>query len=216
MYSTDLAHIHHAGFGDLARHAAPEVIRILHGHAIRSGRIVELGCGSGILASRLVAVGYRVTGLDASPAMIAIARRQVSDARFRIASIATAAIPAADAVVAIGEIISYLGSRRTVERLFRRVRAALRPGGVFIFDFIQSGERRTFPPRSRAGDDWALVARADLSADGRVLTRDLTTFRKIHGGYRRSREVHRVRIYPRQQIAAALAGAGFQVRMRRS
>ena len=43
LYATDLAYIHHAGFGDFARRAAPELIRILRAHGIRNGFIVEAG-----------------------------------------------------------------------------------------------------------------------------------------------------------------------------
>lgn len=216
MYSTDLAYIHHVGFGDLANGAAPELIRILRGHGVRSGRIVELGCGSGILARHLVGAGYRVAGFDRSPAMIRLARREAPGARFRVASLATAPVPRCDAVVAIGEVVSYVGSWATVERLFRRVHRSLRPGGVFIFDFMESGERRTFRAKSRAGKDWAIVMRADLGQGGRVLTRRLTMFRKLDREYRKSQEVHRVRIEPRERVADALRRTGFDVRMRRS
>lgn len=223
MYRSDLAYIHHVAFGDLAEHAAPELVRILREHGIRSGArarrpplIVELGCGSGILARHLVAAGCRVLGIDSSPDMIRLARAHAPGARFRVASAVVTPIPRCDAVIAIGEVISYFKTWTTVDRLFRRVHAALAPGGLFIFDFIESGERRTFAPKGRAGDDWAIVARADLSPDGRALVRRMTMFRKAGREYRQSHEVHRVRIYPRAQVAAALAKAGFDARMRRS
>jgi SAM-dependent methyltransferase len=216
VYSEDLAYIHDAGWGDLARDAAPELVRILRRHAIRSARIVDAGCGSGILARHLVGAGYRVHGFDASPAMIRLARRNAPGARFRVASLAGARIPPCDAAIAIGEVISYVGSWRTLVRFFRRVRDALAPGGLFLFDFIESADRRTYSPKSRGGKDWVLVARADLSDSGRVVTRHLTMFRKVGGQYRRSREVHRVHIYPRETIAAALADAGFTAELRRS
>jgi cyclopropane fatty-acyl-phospholipid synthase-like methyltransferase len=148
--------------------------------------------------------------------MIRLSRRHAPGARFEVASLAGARISTCDAVIAIGEVISYVASWRTVARFFRRVHDALPPRGLFIFDFIESGQRRTYPPKSRGGADWALVARADLSDGGRVLTRHLTMFRKIGGEYRRSREVHRVHIYPRATVAAALADAGFKAELRRS
>jgi SAM-dependent methyltransferase len=216
MYSTDLAYIHDAGWGDRARSTAPELIRILRQHGLRSGRIVEAGCGSGILAQCLVEAGYRVHGFDASPAMIRLARQHAPAARFQVASLGRARMPPCDAVVAIGEVMSYVGSWRTITRFFRRVHDALSARGLFIFDFIESGEGRTYSAKSRGGRDWALVARADLDDGGRVLTRHLTMFRKVGGEYRRSREVHRVHIHPRANVATALAGAGFAVHLRRS
>ena len=224
-YSTDLAYIHHAGFGEFAESVAPEIVRLLRGHGIKSGGIVEAGCGSGILAGRLVDAGYDVTAFDASPAMIRLARANTPGrlrasrfgaqgrATFRVARLERAPIPPCRAVIAIGEVIAYA---RSFRRFFRRASAALPTGGLFIFDFIESAERRTYPPKSRGGADWAIVAQADVNRAGTILTRHITTFRKIGREYRRSQEVHRVRIYSRDDIGSALAAAGFAFRMRRS
>jgi SAM-dependent methyltransferase len=38
-------------------------------------RVLDLGCGTGLVAAALIAYGYRVTGVDSSPTMLARARR---------------------------------------------------------------------------------------------------------------------------------------------
>jgi len=212
LYSDDLAYIHDAGFAEFATRAGPEVIRILRRAAIRSGRIVDVGCGSGILSRRLVDAGYEVSGFDISPAMIRLARAKVPEAVFRVSALGSMHVPPCRAVAAIGEVITYASS---VRAFFKRVAGALEPGGLFIFDFIESAERRTYPPKSIGGADWALVIRADADRAGRVLTRRITTFRKFGRTYRRSHEVHRVRIYSRDDIARLLSAAGFRSTMRR-
>lgn len=45
-------------------------------------RICDLGCGNGYLAGRLAALGYEVTGVDASESGIEIARESFSKPRF--------------------------------------------------------------------------------------------------------------------------------------
>jgi hypothetical protein len=115
--------------------------------------------------------------------------------------------------VAIGEVISYASSLRA---FVKRAAGALEPGGLFIFDFVESAARRTYPPKSIGGADWALVIRADVDRAGRVLTRRITTFRKVGRAYRRFHEVHRIRIYSRDDISRLLSAAGFRSTMRRS
>src|SRR5207247_5317319 len=84
VYSPDLAYIHDAGFTGFAHRAAPELIKILRGHGIRRGLVVDAGCGSGPLAGHLVEAGYDVLGIDVSPAMIRLARERVPHGSFRV------------------------------------------------------------------------------------------------------------------------------------
>ena len=222
MYSDDLAHIHHLGFTKLARGFAPELLSLLRRHGIRatrgrSTRLVEVGCGSGVLAARLVAAGYDVVGIDRSPAMIRLARATAPGARFRVARLEQARLPRASAVIAVGEIVTYVpGGLATLQRFFQRVRRALRPGGLLVFDFIESAERRTYRRKVFAGDDWAIVLSASTNRSGRMLTRRMALRRRVDGRDRKSSESHRIRIYRRAEMAAALTAAGFRFEMRRT
>jgi SAM-dependent methyltransferase len=221
VYSDDLAYIHHHGFTRLAAQIAPELLTLLRRHHIRGGprsaaRIVEVGCGSGVLAAALVAAGYDVVGIDRSRSMIRIARRTAPGAHFRVARLEHATLPSTNVVVAIGEIVTYVsGGLPALRRFFNRVRRALRPGGVFVFDFIESADQRTYRHKAREGNDWRIVLSATTDRTGRILTRRMTLRRVVDGRIRTSTETHRVRIYPRQEMAAALAVAGFRFTMRR-
>ena len=46
-------------------------------------RVVELGCGTGVPVARWLAARYDYTGVDASPGMLAEARRHVPDREVR-------------------------------------------------------------------------------------------------------------------------------------
>jgi SAM-dependent methyltransferase len=230
VYSAELAYIHDAGFGDFATRTAPEVIRILRAHAIlpttdsgRPSKVVEVGCGSGTLALCLGKAGYDVLGFDISPAMIALARAKAPAARFRVASLIDANIPRCRAVLALGEVIAYVPASNTGAVLpgalcefFVRVHDALVAGGVFIFDFIESGKGRTYAVASRSGRDWALASEATLDRSGRVLTRRMVSIVNVGRQFRRSQEIHVVRIHGRRAVARALADAGFSSWMSRS
>jgi 2-polyprenyl-3-methyl-5-hydroxy-6-metoxy-1,4-benzoquinol methylase len=72
-YRPDLALVHHPGFGAHAAACAPGIVDFLAPVRTRGGLVLELGCGTGLLARELVAAGYRVIATDAAPAMLDIA-----------------------------------------------------------------------------------------------------------------------------------------------
>jgi SAM-dependent methyltransferase len=211
VYSPDLAYIHDVGFGAFARRAGPHIAAILRRHGIRGGLVVEAGCGSGDLARFLSTHGYSVRGFDVSPAMVRLARERAPAGAFRVASLATMRLPACAAIVAIGEVITYVpGGLPVVRRFFRRAYAALRPGGVLVFDFIASARGRTYPQKTLRGRDWQIAVSASFDATTRILTRRMTMRRRVGRRVRSSRETHRVRVYTRPAILAALRACGFE------
>ena len=84
-YKKDLAFIHDVGFSDYALKSAPGILDILARSKVNTGLVVDLGCGSGLWAEKLVQKGYKVLGIDISEAMIDIARSRVPEAEFRVA-----------------------------------------------------------------------------------------------------------------------------------
>jgi cyclopropane fatty-acyl-phospholipid synthase-like methyltransferase len=96
--------------------------------------ILDLGCGDGVpIAHALIAEGFNVHGVDASPRMVAGFRR-------RFPSAPVACEPAEessffgrtfDGIVAVGLI--FLLPDTAQRALITRVAAALAPGGRFLF-----------------------------------------------------------------------------------
>jgi SAM-dependent methyltransferase len=217
FYQSDLAFIHDAGFGHFARHAADFVIGQLQAVGKRNGRIVDLGCGSGIFAEQVTQAGYDVLGFDLSPAMVELARKRVSSGTFQNESFLNAKLPTCIAVTAIGEVFNYLSdSANTLARLrklLQRVHQALEPGGLFVFDVALVGR---VPGGIRQGhsegSDWACLYEAREDTGHKQLERRITTFRKAGDAYRREHEVHRLRLYERAELAGELRQAGFRVR----
>jgi SAM-dependent methyltransferase len=218
-YQTDLAYIHHTGFTGFAAKAAPGLLNLLRQHRIRDGLVVDAGCGSGVWAHELTARGYDVLGIDISPAMIRLARRNAPRARFTTGSLFAAELPPCAAVTAIGECVNYAFDRRSgakgLSAFFRRVHGALHPGGVLIFDVVEPGlvPGGAAQRRFLEGPDWAILLAAKEDAARRLLTRRIVSFRRAGRNYRRSEEMHRLHLYERSELLDALHRAGFAARV---
>jgi SAM-dependent methyltransferase len=215
IYQDDLAYIHAIGFGDLARGAAPEVIRRLSTAHSPIHHVLDVGCGAGPLAAALAIAGFEVTGIDASAQLIAMARSAVPRARFIEGSIYEAELPRCDAIVAVSEPLTYhrdtAGADSRVAAFLRRAAASLPPGGLLIFDIVEIGE----PPLSgrtwASGDDWAVLVETHEDQAARSLLRGIETFRRAGDLYRRGREVHHVRLFDTAALCRELSAHGFSV-----
>lgn len=202
FYAADLARMHDEGFGDFPRASACE----LHRRLPPTGRVVELGCGTGITTEILTGLGYDVFGVDISADMLAIARRRAPAAELHHRSAWDTEIPPCVGVTAIGEIINYAtdekaGSER-LPALLARIHEALAPGGVFLFDFATPG--RGAPPRVHEGDGWRIVSENVELGDG-----DLERRMIIESDGQTREEIHRLHLYERDLVAGFLEDAGF-------
>jgi len=96
-------------------------------------RVLDAGCGAGWYAERLLEAGAHVTGVDASAAMAAHARRRLGHrARIHVQDLA-APLPFADAafdLVLSALVLHYLPDLVPTLREFRRV---LGPAGTLVF-----------------------------------------------------------------------------------
>jgi SAM-dependent methyltransferase len=221
-YGEDVAYIHDVGHADFALGSAPGILEILDRNGIRGGLIVDLGCGSGVWARRLVDAGYGVLGIDISEAMIELSRKKVPEADFLVGSLFEVEIPPCVAVTAVSEVLNYLFDAENEDlglgRLLRRVYDALAPGGVFVFDVLGPGQvpTRTTARGFGVGEDWAVLSEREEDAGRGTMERRIVSFRKVGEHYRRDEEVHRVRLYDPSELSAQLEGAGFLVRTMRS
>jgi SAM-dependent methyltransferase len=221
-YQQDLAYIHDQGFGEFANSAGPGLLKLLREHGIQSGLVVDLGCGSGIWAKYLQDHGYTVFGVDQSKAMIQLARKTAPAAKFRTGSLFDTKLPTCVAVTSLGECISYLFDQNfkkdSLLKLFRNVYNALQPGGIFIFDVMESlPYELKYPKRVyKEGKDWAILFSATCDRKKKILTRHMVTYRKVGAQYRRSEEVHQLRVLNRAIVRRELERAGFRVRYLKS
>src|SRR6202042_3914665 len=120
-------------------------------------------------------------------------------------------LPAADAIVSVGHVISYLPDAAAVDRALVAMAGGLRPGGVLAIDVcdlefgrVRAGESN----RGVAGPDWAAITEFSTPAPDRFV-RDITTFVPDGAGaWRRGTEHHENMLVDTSLIPALLAGQG--------
>lgn len=214
-YREDLAYIHESGHVEMAENAASMLLGHLRPAHDLPGVIVDLGCGGGTLAQKLCHAGYDVIGYDVSESMISTAKKRVRRASFAVRSFVDVDFPSCIAVTAIGEVFNYLFDERNdasmLDAVIHRIYAALCPGGILLFDI--AGPDRA-PPEIKQSfvnhPDWSVLVSTSLT--GNILTRRITSFRRVADTYRRADEEHRLRLIDPTQICEQLSTTGFEVR----
>lgn len=124
--------------------------------------VLDLACGHGRISNRLAAKGALVTGLDATPLFLEIARRDAADRQLPVEYVHgdMREIPwreRFDAVVSWFTAYGYFDDEQN-RRVLRDVHSALRPGGRFLVELNhKDGLLPTWLPGSVARDGDALM-----------------------------------------------------------
>jgi SAM-dependent methyltransferase len=112
----------------------------------RIGSACDLACGTGRTALALAGAGLKVSGVDLSPAMCAVARKKVWRAGLPVRIIRgdmrSFRLPEpVDLVTCEFDAINHVPEKSDLGLVARAVARALRPGGYFYFDV---NNRRSF------------------------------------------------------------------------
>jgi SAM-dependent methyltransferase len=211
-YRRTLALVHDLGFGFHADMCAPGILTLLESVRARDGLVVELGCGSGLLTRHLIDAGHRVVATDASPAMLDLARQHAAGAEDICQLVLPDdPVPAADAIVSVGHVLSYLPDETAIDRALVAAAEALRPDGVLAIDIcdVEWGEaRRDAPSLGRVGDDWAIVTEFSVPAPNRFVRQMAVFVRNDDRSWRRDDERHDNVLVDTARLPALLAEHG--------
>jgi glycine/sarcosine N-methyltransferase len=200
----------------------------------RSGavRVLDAACGSGGHALALARWGYDVTGADASPVMVDLARQKAAEAGLAVpfvvsdlAGLAGTTFRASalrfDAVLCLGNSLPHLLTQADLVAALRGMAAVLRPGGLFLTQNLNYDLRWVRQPRFFAAQGGVLDGRevlvwrfADYDPEAGRIAFHVALFRK-GGGSAAVRdwdvEVHTTPQRPlfRADLLCGLAEAGF-------
>lgn len=99
-------------------------------------RILDLGCGTGHLTGRIAMLGAEGVGIDASPEMIAQARKNYPDLRFEIQDARAFRFDLPFDAVFSNAALHWV---KEPERVIACIDRALKPGGRFVAEFGGKG-----------------------------------------------------------------------------
>ncbi|MFE1255052.1 class I SAM-dependent methyltransferase [Streptomyces fungicidicus] len=141
----------------------------------RAGDVLDLGCGTGSLALLAAGQGHRVTGVDRSPAMVALAREKLAgrDAVFLVGD--AAAPPVGEERYDTVLVRHVLWTLPEPDRALRHWRDLLRPGGRLVL--VEGVWGAVSPVGIPAGRLTALLA----PLGGRVRVQPLSGDRALWG-----------------------------------
>jgi predicted TPR repeat methyltransferase len=175
--------------------------------------VLDLCCGTGLLAGELVARGYRVVGVDASEAMLTLARERLGPevvlCRMTLPDLAVEGV--FDAAVCTFDGLNYL-TPEELRLTMGAVAGCLRPAGWLVFD-IHTDAMMNFTIANptvagqSAGNDFVISSVVDPGArtcDTRIeltRTRDGEPFSEQHRQY----------FHADADVRASLEHAGFEV-----
>lgn len=168
---------------------------------------LDVGCGTGTLVKQLRAAGWPSQGVDLSPAMVRTGR---IDAAFPAAVADACALPyreSVDCVTCLFDSLNFLLSFEALKRALASAYAALRPGGLYYFDFVT--ERMVtehFAGQSWTENNGGFRSRWATSYD--VVSKTSET--RIRINQRPDAVIHE-RVYPSDAMHAATVEAGFTV-----
>lgn len=97
-------------------------------------RVLDVGCGDGVLSVRLAQAGADVTGLDYEPRMLVAARRRADAAGLKVSLVEEDAqsLPFADSAFDIVVAVTVLCFVAEPVRAFHEMARVLRPGGRLV------------------------------------------------------------------------------------
>lgn len=186
---------------------------------MRSGSVLDLACGTGVLAELMAELGYDVTASDLSADMLTVAQKRFKEAGQDIPVLQLSmdnleGLEGFDAVTIAIDSLNYLAEEEQVMKTFKEVYAALKPGGYFFFDvhsvfkvdviFMQS-------PFVYDGEDLAYIWHTEPGSNPHSVIHDLTFFMREGWMFERFEETHEQRTHPIETYKNWLGQAGFSV-----
>lgn len=211
----EIAEMYHRLWADWYLPAALPALEKLFFSCVPPGsHILDLCCGSGHVTRELVRRGYKVKGVDASAALIAIARRELPQAAFEVQDARKLETETRfDGVLSTFDSLNHILSLTELGQAFRRAHDALKPGALFVFDMnleeAYSVDLRQWTVEFAA--DSVGLMRGTYNFSAKLASTELIWFERASNElWRQHRSVVEQRCYEQAEILSTLERARFR------
>ena len=186
--------------------------------------ILDVACGTGNHAIPLASEGFNVFAQDMSSQMLSMARKKARERGLKIKFMGCLPMQRFrhrrkfDAVIAMFSSIDYMVKLSDLKNTLKNVRASIRPGGIFVFDFWNKDcVVKAFTPfkkvEFRDGKHKVVrISRVSLNKNYSVAVINYTCDYFISGKHSvRIKELHKMKYYNIPEMVKILNDNGFCV-----
>ena len=208
MYSDLFSRVYDAfGWNYYPEEFAVLLQRWMEKNQIRVQSMLDIGCGTGVLCSRMHAYGVDAQGMDLSEGMIAMAKEKYPELVFEQGNMVTYESDRQfDLVTSTCDAMNHILEPADLQQVMRNVHSYLAPGGYFLFDLLKWEETEVCEPVDLGElDGKRLQFQIHRTADGLVRLQ----IEVFEGRQLVHTEVIRERIYDAERILQMLTEAGF-------
>ena len=178
-------------------------------------RVVDLACGTGNMSFALHRLGYEVTGVDRSEAMLAVARQKAADTSVEFVQRdlrQLGGLGSFDAATCLYDSINYLLAPADIDAALRGAQGIVQPGGLFVFDICTERNSLHYFRNMRdsgRGPGFSYERHSTYDPDRR-LQRNHFRIRRA-GSDVAFEETHVQRIYPVAAVAARVEASAWEL-----
>jgi SAM-dependent methyltransferase len=187
-------------------------------HELGAARVLDLGCGTGVLARLLAAGGHAVVGIDPDPEMLRVARTKpgAESVDWRLGYVDSADASSVDMVVMTGHVAQVFIEDEDWQAVLAQLHRALVPGGTLAFE-VRNPAARGWEAWTRkktlrvveTGEGPAEFWHETVDVDLPRVTYD--TFTKHCDSGMESRTRNGLAFRDRQTLSASLLATGFEI-----
>jgi SAM-dependent methyltransferase len=219
---TALADVYQAaGFAAYSLSVGPRLLEMAFEMDWTGRSLLDLACGTGDLACWFAEHGFRVIGIDTSPAMLRHGSAHANQAGLAVEFL-TADMRTfkpnnqVELVTCLGGSLNAVPTLRDLESVFRQAALATLPGKLFILDLRTIQGLASAGQSDRIvydnGEDILIVTRSTFNYESLLLTVQYIVQRYVaNTGWQRADETHALRGYPVQAVTSLLGKTGFKL-----